>query len=182
MSEPHIYGNLDDITMSEAPIYGNLDDFSNIYTDEDFEAAAARLDLPALPPKPQKRASWFQGMAMNIKNETKKEKPENGKPKKKKQVVRKRKESVEIHVLPSPVGKSAPPNPPERNSISSKKSPEGSNKSNTSGKCFIITFFLILLVSGAGVVVYFKYADQIQDLLCFVGYAECKCKQENWYS
>ena len=102
--EPPIYDN-----MAEAPIYGNLDDFSNIETDEDFEAAAARLDLPVLPPKPQKRASWFQGKSINIKDKAKKKTPQNENlKKKKKKVVRKRKEYVEIPELPSQTGKHVP--------------------------------------------------------------------------
>ena len=52
MSEPPIYGN-----MEELPIYGNLDEFTNTYSDEDFEAASERMDLPPLPQKPKKQAS-----------------------------------------------------------------------------------------------------------------------------
>ena len=128
MSEPPIYGN-----MEELPIYGNLDEFTNIYSDEDFEAAAARIDLPALPPKPQKRvspkpqkrASWisnrissgFQGMSMNIKKETGNAKPKHKRNKPKQKVARKeRKETIE---LTSPANKADPPNPPSLNSANS---------------------------------------------------------------
>ena len=89
MSDAPVYGNLED-----TPIYGNLEGFTNIYSDEDFEAASERFDLPPLPPKPQKRVSpnlhqrtspkpqiqsscisnrisaRFQGVSMNIKNKT----------------------------------------------------------------------------------------------------------------
>ena len=60
MSEPPIYGNLEEMPIEDCPIYGNLEDFTNICSDDDFEAAAARIDLPALPPKPQKQGSLFQ--------------------------------------------------------------------------------------------------------------------------
>ena len=73
MSELPIYGNLEEMPIEDSPIYGNLEDFTNIYSDEDFEAAAARIDLPALPPKPQKRASWFQAKSSKNKDQTTKE-------------------------------------------------------------------------------------------------------------
>ena len=66
MSELPIYGNLEEMPIEDSPIYGNLEDFTNIYSDEDFEAAAARIDLPPLPPKPQKRASWLQYKLIQI--------------------------------------------------------------------------------------------------------------------
>lgn len=190
MSEPPIYGNLE-----EAPIYGNLEEFTNIYSDEDFEAAAARIDLPALPPKPQKRASlkrkkqvspkpqkrtsWisnrissgFQGMSMSMKNETRNDKFTNKRKKPKQKVVRK--EHKEYIELPSPAHKADPPNPPSLNSKSSKtlnQAPEPMIP-NSLSKCLITSFVVLLLISGAGVVVYFRYGREI---MCFIGYGECR--------
>ena len=190
MSEPPIYGNLE-----EAPIYGNLEEFTNIYSDEDFEAAAARIDLPVLPPKPQqraspkpkkqvspklgKRASWisnrissgFQGMSMSMKNETRNDKSSNKRKKPKQKVVRKeQKESIE---LISPAHKADSPNPPSLNPTSSKtlnRAPEPMIP-NSLGKCLLISFVVLLLISGAGVVVYFRYGREI---MCFIGYGDCR--------
>ena len=73
MSEPPIYGNLEEMQIEDSLTYGNLEDFTNMYSDEDFEAAAARIDLPVLPPKPQKRASWLQKKSLETKDEITKE-------------------------------------------------------------------------------------------------------------
>ena len=108
MSEPPIYGNLEEIPIEDSPIYGNLEDFTNIYSDDDFEAAAARIDLPALPPKPQKRALWFQAKSSKNKKKTKKDIQTDKCKKPKKKVTRKKKEAPS---LPSPVEKPIPLNP-----------------------------------------------------------------------
>ena len=180
MSEPPIYGNLEEIPIEDSPIYGNLEDFTNIYSDEDFEAAAARIDVPALPPKPQKRASWFQAKTSRNKNETTKHIQNDRCKKPKKKVTRKKKEAPS---LPSPVEKPIPlnpsspnpssSNPPLPKRTSSKAQPAKANRSRTSIICLFIVFFIFLLLAGAGVVAYFQYGEQI---LCFIGYGTCSGK------
>ena len=182
MSELPIYGNLEEMPIEDSPIYftplyGNLEDFTNIYSDEDFEAAAARIDLPALPPKPQKRASWFQAKSLKIKNETTKEIQPDKYKKPKKKVVRKKKEASS---LPSPAEKSIPlnpsspnpssSNPPLPKRTSSKAQPVKIKRSRTSIKCLFILFVILSLLAGAGVFAYFQYGELI---LCFIGYGAC---------
>ena len=189
MTEPAITGNLE-----EAPIYGNLEEFTNIYSDKDFEAAAARIDLPVLPPKPQqrvspkskkqaspklvKRASWisnrisfgFQGMSVSMKNEARNDKSSNKRKNPKQKVVRKeQKEAIE---LPSPDHKAHSPNPPSLNFTSSKtlnQAPEPMIP-NSLSKCLIISFVVLLFISGTGVVAYFRYG---REMICFC-YRECR--------
>ena len=96
MPDSPIYGNLEEIPIEDAPTYGNLEDFTNIYSDEDFEAAAARVDLPDLPPKPQKRASLFQEKSLKIKNETTKESQTDKYKKPKKRVIRRKKDASSL--------------------------------------------------------------------------------------
>ena len=197
MSEPPIYGNLEEIPIKDAPIYGNLEDFTNIYSDEDFEAAAARVDLPDLPPKPQKRASLLQEKSLKIKNETTKESQTDKYKKPKKRVIRRKKDASS---LPSSVEKPIPLNPlspnpsssnpplPKRTSseifkthifehIQKSAQPVKAKKSRASIKCLFMVFIIFVLLFGAGVFVYFEYREPIfeygEKILCFIGYGTC---------
>ena len=197
MSEPPIYGNLEEIPIEDSPIYGNLEDFTNIYSDDDFEAAAARIDLPVLPPKPQKRASLFQKKPSKIKDEIPKESQTDKYKKSKKKVVRRKKEAAS---LPSSVEKPIRLNPSSPNPLSSypplpqrpsseifkthvfaqiqkNAQPVKAKKSSAAIKCLFIVFIIFVLLSGAGVFAYFEYGKQIfeygKEILCFIGYGTC---------
>ena len=184
MSEPPIYGNLEEIPMEHSPIYGNLEDFNNIYSDEDFEAAAARIDLPALPPKPQKRASLFQEKSLKIKDEITKESQTDIYKKSKKKVIRRKKEASTLPSLvekPIPLNPSSPnpssSNPPLLKRTSSETQHVKARKSRTSMKCLFIVLISFVLLTGAGVFAYFEYGEQIfeygEQILCFIGYGTC---------